>query len=98
MRCNKCGEKIVKYPWKDESGKIIWKNMFKMEWMSIALLIIVIFMTISYKSDTAACREVLEKPCTYAQEVGCYSEEKVKYSDGNSLRIDIKDGETEHIP
>ena len=70
-RCRKCGAKYVKFPLKDENGKWIIKNLFKIDMISIMFLIAIIFMTISYNHDMEECRTITERPCTYAMKAGC---------------------------
>ena len=38
-----------------------------MDYMSIAIIIIVIFMTIGYKHDIAQCQDFIEEPLAYCQ-------------------------------
>lgn len=98
-RCKKCGEKIVKFPLKDENGKWIIKNFFKMDMVSIFFLIAIVIMAYGYIHDTEECRYINENPCTYAAEVGC---EGLIYSDGNfydpNVNYDINESvEPEYI-
>lgn len=63
-----------KYPWKDDQGNIIWKNLFKMDAVSILFLIIVVILIIGFKVDTAKCDEVYNNPEGFCQdycEVSC---------------------------
>jgi len=70
-RCSKCGAKFVRFPIKDEQGKIIWKNLFKMDMMSILFLICIIFMVIGYMQDIKQCNKVIEDPCGFCDKSGC---------------------------
>ena len=69
--CPSCGKRYAKYPWKDEQGKIIWKNMFKMDAVSILFLIAIILMTYGYIKDTADCKEVIDSPCDFCAKSNC---------------------------
>lgn len=72
MKCNKCGNKVDRFPYKDEQGKYIWKNFIKMDLVSIMFLIAIVFMTYAYIHDTDACREVMENPIyTCEERIGC---------------------------
>jgi len=72
MKCNNCGSKVVQYPWKDEQGNILWKNMFKMDLISILILITVVLMIIGYRETTMQCNDAIENPCNFCQTTGCY--------------------------
>jgi len=61
----------VKYPLKDDKGKWIIKNFFMMDIQDLILVFVIVFMIWGYKHDTAQCFEVLEKPCDYAERIGC---------------------------
>ena len=72
-QCPSCGKKFAKYPLKNEYGKFIWKNLFKMDLVSILFLLAILFMTYGYIHDTQACREVYEAPMDFCEDrVGCY--------------------------
>jgi len=79
-KCRKCGEPFVKFPLKDENGKWIIKNFFKMDLISIVFLIAIILMTVSYVHDMKECKVIMERPCTFAMESNCC---KLAYKDGN---------------
>jgi len=70
-KCKKCGADIVKYPYKDENGKIIWKNLFKMDMMSILFLICVIFMLLGHIADMSKCNDAIKYPCTFCEKTNC---------------------------
>ena len=70
-RCKKCGEKFVRFPLKDEQGKIIWKNFFKMDMMSVFFLVCIILMIIGYKADMKQCEDAIEKPCEFCEKTNC---------------------------
>ena len=78
-KCKSCEAKIVKFPlWKDqehgekfEFNKIIWKNIFKMDWYSVILILVVIFMFWTYKHDIERCAEMINDPCGYCEKTNC---------------------------
>ena len=69
--CPRCGKRYAKYPWKDEQGNIIWKNMFRLDMVSIIWLIAIILMTYGYITETAKCQEVIDNPCEFCAESNC---------------------------
>ena len=81
MECPHCKKKIVKYPLKDENGKPIIKNWFKMDMYSIILFVLVIFLVVGYKADIQKCEEVIEEPCTFCMNSNCCKEMRVFESD-----------------
>ena len=68
MKCKKCGEKIVRFPLKDEQGNWIIKNFFKMDLMSILFFIVIILLAITYKADIKTCEEIITDPLEYCEE------------------------------
>lgn len=68
QKCKNCGEPIVRFPLKDSMGNFLWKNLFKMSWDSILLIVIIAAMVIAYKQDTATCFEIIEDPVRYCEE------------------------------
>lgn len=67
--CPKCGAKYAKYPLKDEHGKFIIKNFFKMDWYTIMWLIVVLLLIFGYYRDTSECRKIIEKPLSYCDSI-----------------------------
>jgi hypothetical protein len=70
-RCQKCGTKFVRYPIKDENGKFIIKNFFKMDMMSILFLLCVVFMIFGYVNDIKEYKDISESPCEFCKETKC---------------------------
>jgi len=68
MKCQNCGKKVARFPLKDNDGKLIVKNLFKMDLMSIIWIIVITFMMITYKVDTETCREIITDPVEYCEE------------------------------
>jgi len=68
MNCNKCGAKVVRFPLKDDDGKLIVKNLFKMDLMSILFFIVIILLAITYKADMETCEEMITDPLGYCEE------------------------------
>lgn len=61
-KCKNCGNDIVRFPLRDREGKFLWKNLFKISWDSIILIIIVTAMVIAYQHDIEKCTEVMKDP------------------------------------
>jgi len=90
MKCQNCGEKVARFPLKDSDGNIIWKNLFKMDLMSILWIIVIIFLVISYKADTETCREIVTNPLKYCRESNACK--IIEERNGNQYRtINIED-------
>ena len=68
LRCPNCKGKVVRFPLKDSNGKFIWKNLFKMDLMSILLIIVIAALLLSYKADTETCREIITDPLGYCED------------------------------
>jgi len=68
-KCPRCKLKYAKYPYKDTEGKVIWKNLFKMDIVSIMFLIAIILMAYGYSHDTEVCREIISDPPKYCDEI-----------------------------
>ena len=68
LRCPNCNEKVARFPLKDSNGKLIVKNLFKMDLMSVLIFIVIILVVVSYKIDTETCMEIIEDPLTYCEE------------------------------
>lgn len=103
-KCKNCGEPIVKFPIRDKvTGKIIWKNMFKMSIDSIILFLVIAAMVIAYKHDIAKCNKMIEDPIGYCDRTNaCKILEQQQYIDneGNIMAfpINLPKNENGHIP
>jgi hypothetical protein len=71
MKCPHCGNKIVKWPIRDENGNLIVKNLFKMDGQSLAWLLIILVIAFSFKAATADCKKIIENPCKVCKDVNC---------------------------
>jgi len=80
--CPKCGNKFAKYPLKDEQGKIIWINLFKIDWYTLLWVAVVLFLLFGYYHDTAECRKIIQDPITY-----CYETNACKIIEQNEKGI-----------
>ncbi len=67
-KCKNCGESIIRFPLKDNMGNFLWKNLFKMSWDSVILIIIITAMVTAYKVDTKTCMEIVEDPLGFCEE------------------------------
>ena len=70
-KCQECGAKVVPYPLKKD-GKFIWQNLFKMDVMSTAFIILILVFVVAYAHDTSECRSMMEQPCDYFN-TSCYN-------------------------
>ena len=70
-KCKKCGTKLVRYPFRDEDGKIIIKNLFKIDLQSLLLIIVVALMVWGYNIDTAKCDDAISNPCKFCDYSRC---------------------------
>lgn len=67
-KCKNCGNDIIRFPLRDREGKFLWKNLFKISWDSIILIIIIITMILAYQHDTGVCMEIIEDPVRFCDE------------------------------
>ena len=89
MKCPNCKTKIIKFPLKDSEGKLIVKNLFKMDWMSIMWFIVIMFLVISYKADIKTCEEITTNPLKYCEESNACKIIEERKSDNPFGVIDI---------
>jgi len=68
MRCQNCGEKVARFPLKNSNGKLIVKNLFKIDLMSILAFIVIILLVTTYKADIKTCEEITTNPLKYCEE------------------------------
>jgi hypothetical protein len=84
-KCKNCGEPIAEFPlFKMEGEKkvLVWKNLFKMSWDSIILILIITAMVIAYKHDTAVCMQIIKDPVDY-----CYKSNACKVLEEQQTHI-----------
>lgn len=102
IRCKNCGEKQIRFPiWDGQEkevpfswDKIIWKNLFKVDVMSVIWFIVIIFLIISYKADIETCEEIITDPLGYCEESNACKviEERKNMNPFRTVNIDdIKD-------
>ena len=68
MKCKNCGEKVARFPLKDSNGKIIVKNLFKMDLISIMWFVVIILLVTTYQADMKTCEEIITDPLGYCEE------------------------------
>lgn len=68
-KCPHCGK--AAYPVKDDAGNIIWKNMFKFDWLTLILIISIILILIGANQINKQCYNVLEEPCKFIDQYDC---------------------------
>ena len=78
--CPNCGHEIIKYPlFKTVGGKKIfikdnWPNLFKMDFVSFFILILVLFLAWSYQHDTEAYKYTYENIYEVCEKYTCVKE------------------------
>lgn len=88
QKCNNCGARYIKNPiWKGQEhdvpfsyDKIIWKNIFKVDWFTVMFLGVIIFLAWSYTNDIEEYKQVYEDPCGFVKlnQEACYQIEQQK--------------------
>lgn len=76
-KCITCGH--TTYPLKDEQGKLIWRNLFRMDMLSLMFLISILLILLGMNQINKQCFDYMEDPCGVAESIGC------KYSASNIL-------------
>ena len=75
QKCNNCGVRIIKNPiWKGQEfgepfskEKIIWKNIFNIDWLTLAFMVIILFAIWSYNHDIQEYKHIYEEPCEFVK-------------------------------
>jgi len=76
--CENCGHLNKPYAVYDTIGqekifnKSKWLNLFKMPFRDALLLLIVVLLLAGYKIDIGRCDAVINNPCGYCEDSGCY--------------------------
>ena len=68
-KCPRCNR--PQYPIFDDNKKIIWKNVFHVDWIMMIIVLSILFMSWAYNHDTAACRKMMSDPCSYISNENC---------------------------
>ena len=68
LRCPNCKTKVVRFPLKDANGKLIVKNLFKIDLMSLIGFIVIILLVTSYKADIKTCEAIVTDPLGYCED------------------------------
>ncbi len=85
-KCNSCGARVIRNPiWKGQEhgekfswDKVIWKNLFKIDLISLSIIIIVLYMAWAYNADLDQYKDIAENPCGFCANAatGCsYNQE-----------------------
>lgn len=61
----------IYYPIKDKEGNFIWKNLFRIDFVSLMYMIAFIFIFIGVAQINDQCYDIVESPCTWAKDAGC---------------------------
>ena len=68
LRCPNCKTQVARFPIKDSNGKLIVKNLFKIDLISIMVFVIIMVLVITYKADIKQCEEIITDPLKYCEE------------------------------
>lgn len=68
LKCPNCKENVARFPLRDSNGKLIVKNLFKMDLVSVMWIAVIIILAITYKADIKTCEEITTNPLTYCEE------------------------------
>ena len=90
MRCPNCKTKVARFPLKDSNGKLIVKNLFKMDFISIMWFIVIILLVTTYKHDISECEEIITDPLKYCEESNACKIIEERKSE-NLYGIDLRD-------
>ena len=81
VKCPDCGKKYIKYPVKQQQdkdmatnikeGTVNWKNLLKIDWLSVLMLLTVLAMLIGYNQLQDTCEEAITDTCTFCENKGC---------------------------
>lgn len=56
----------IVYPYKGEDGKLLWKNLFRIDGMLIFLVVMALFLAWAYNHDVKTCQETITNLPTIA--------------------------------
>jgi len=88
-RCNECGAKFIRYPLKDNKGKLITKNFFKMDLMSFIFVIVVLLMIVGHNLDMKKCETVIENPCGFCEDSNCCEVDWERFDQNHFEPLDL---------
>lgn len=54
-------------------GNINWKNIFRIDWNLIILIVLIIILVLSYKHDLNEFNKVISNPCVQQYAYHCYN-------------------------
>lgn len=77
------------YPVRDENGKWIWKNLFRIDLWSIFFIAILLLIAWGYKHDIAQCEEVIVDPCGFCEKSNCCENILYNSENGTLFSLDI---------
>ena len=79
--CPHCGK--VQYPVQNEDNSINWKNVLRIDWVAVLMVIGIVCMLYGFKQINNQCYEYLEHPCDKFKQF-C---SPVNYSKGEGLNL-----------
>jgi len=91
MKCPYCNK--PPYPYKDEFGKPIWKNILRIDKFAIIICIIIILIAVGYKIDTKICHDIIEHPCDYVEQFNCEMKQQEVINYGINTEVGIQKGQ-----
>lgn len=72
MKCPHCNK--AAYPIKDDNGKVIWKNVFRTDIVSLLFFCSIILLLIGFSQVNGQCFNIVENPCEYVSYEKCVAE------------------------
>lgn len=81
---NKERMRCAKYPIRDKDGKMIWKNLFKMDWFSILFLGSVLLILLGTYPIAKYAQTCVEEPCKL-----CYQKQNLNAMANENQPIDL---------
>ena len=76
QKCNSCGAAVIKTPlWKGQEfdepfawNKIIWKNLFKIDWLMLFIIGSLLFTAWAYGNDVSSYKIIYEDRCQFCED------------------------------
>lgn len=65
MKCPHCDR--VPYPLRGVDGRVIKRNLWRLDWMNVLWVVMIVFLAWSYRHDVAACEQVMEDPAGFCE-------------------------------
>jgi len=94
-KCPECGAKQVRYPlYKEVDGKKVfikenWPNLFKMDGISLMILLMVFFLMLGVGQEVQMCSDVLSDPCPYFNTICVHNISQHRFVGNYTYEIDL---------